>query len=171
MCFGDGGCNSLCSVWIDIDHPFIFFMLWSIDFFFSNVCTTCLLLHLSKRKKKHGHMSSLSENEGDFLELIFIKTSAPCPWKRKVEQPSFSLVGGLSGEEAGLHPRPPPSTPSSEQADISRVGPGPSSARGFTTVAQGTVSSLQASTDGSDICPTGRCLKTQKITYGEATTP
>ena len=131
MCFGGGGCNSLCSVWIDIDHPFIFFVSWSIDFFFSNVCTTCLLLRLSKRKKKHGHMSSLSENEGHFPELIFIRTSAPCPWKRKVEQPSFSLVVDCQGSGlvlrpwAGLHPRPPPSTPSSEQADIYGWGQAP----------------------------------------------
>lgn len=73
--------------------------------------------------------------------------------------------------QARLLPRPPLSTPSSEHADIYRVGPGPSSARGFTTLAQGTISSLQASADGSDICSTGRCLKTQKIAYGEETTP
>lgn len=68
-------------------------MLWSVDFFFSNVCAKCLLLHLSKRKKKQGHISSLSENEGDFRELILIKISALCAWKRKVEQPSFSSCG------------------------------------------------------------------------------
>ena len=85
--------------------------------------------------------------------------------------------GGLSGERAGAPAvGSSPSTPASQHALFRagrhlRVGPGPSSARGFTTLAQGTVSGLQASTDGSDICPTGRCLKTQKITYGEETTP
>lgn len=54
---------------------------------------------------------------------------------------------------AGLLPRPP--LPSPEQGDIYRVGPGPSETKGFTTSAQGTVSDLQASTDGSDICSTG----------------
>lgn len=117
----------------------------------------------SKRKKKQGHVSSLSENEGDFPELILIKISAPCPWKRKVEQPSLSSVGGLSGRRlvlqlrlrTGLLPRPPLRTPSPEQGDIYGVGPGPSSTKDFTALAQGTVSGLQVFTDGSDICSTG----------------
>lgn len=78
----------------------------------------------SKRKKKQGHVSSLSENEGDFPELILIKISAPCPWKRKVEQPSLSSVGGLSGEEAGAAAQAAdwsPSTPASPHA-LSRAG-------------------------------------------------
>ena len=183
--FWGGRWNSLCSIWIDIGHPFIFFVLWSIDFFFSNVCTKCLLLHLSKRKKKQGHVSSLSENEGDFPELIIIKISALVHGKGRWSRLHFPLVGELSGEEAGAAAQAAdwsPSVPASRHA-LSRAG------RHLRGGARPQLDQrLYCLGPGDCLWPSGlrwwvwhlflwdgirimRCLRTQKIIYGEETAP
>lgn len=160
-------------------------MLWSIDFFFSNVCTKCLLLHLSKRKKKQGHVSSLSENEGDFPELIIIKISALVHGKGRWSRLHFPLVGKLSGEEAGAAAQAAdwsPSVPASRHA-LSRAG------RHLRGGARPQLDQrLYCLGPGDCLWPSGlrwwvwhlflwdgirimRCLRTQKIIYGEETAP
>lgn len=84
------------------------------------------------------------EKEGgaDFTFLLWVN----CQARRLVLQLRL---------QTGLLPCPPLGTPSPEQGDIYGVGPGPSLTKGFTALAQGTVSGLQVSADGSDICSSG----------------